>query len=480
MRSLLFITLLPVLAHSQEPAALDSFVQKTITARKAAGASVLVAQKGKIILNKGYGFAHLGLDVKTKSETKYFAVGAGTIMLSAGILQLVDQGKLSLEDPIQKFLPDFPLQNKKVLVRHLITSTSGIPDYHYLGDPFAGLRYQPRTLDEVIALFAGEPFLMEPGEKFDWSISNFVLLTAIYEKAAGRSFEQFITKDLIGRFHLSGTVYMHPNQLIKDFAQGYQSNDGDPVPAYGSLFKYDPSLRIASTTADLHLFLIKLRENQIIKKNTYQLMTSREEALKNRSGTMGYGIRLVKEDSVEAIGVSGALEGYSSYMYYFPAADISVIVLSNSSEQTASAIGKDITRHLHGLSPLPARGEDRKPVDDIAIHDSDIQKVTGTYLVKRLHSPNSWATNSMYFRTTRIFHENGKMLLQRFGELPVQIYKQADGTYRFRSPEPVITIITEGDKKTITFKSPSITDQGNRIGDADAKTFRQSAFLNLR
>jgi CubicO group peptidase (beta-lactamase class C family) len=471
-----FILFIPAIIHSQS---LDSFVQKTAE-KRSAGTTVLIARNGKVLLNQAYGFAHLGLDVKASSDTKYFAVGTGTIMITAGIMQLVEAGKLSLEDPVQKYLPDFPLQNKRVLLRHLITSTSGIPDYHYLGDPFVGLRFQPRTLDEVIALFAEEPFVIEPGEKYDWSISNYALLTAIYEKVSKQSFEQFLNKEITGPLSLTGTIYMQPNQSIKNFAQGYQLNDGNYSPFIGSLFKYDPSLRIASTTTDLYKFLSGLREYRIVNKSSYGLMTSREEAMRNRSGNMGYGIRLMKEDSIESVGVSGALEGYSSYLYYFPAADLSIIVLCNTSEQAANTIGRDIARYMLGLPPLPARPDIKRTVENIAILDSDVEKISGTYQVKRTNSIANAVTGNLYLRTLRIYYDNGQMMLQRFGEMPVPILKQTDGTYRFRLPEPVISFSVEGNKKTITFKSPNVTDHGERIGPADAKTFRHAAFLNLK
>jgi hypothetical protein len=209
-------------------------------------------------------------------------------------------------------------------------------------------------------------------------------------------------------------------------------------------------------------------------------MTSREEAMRNRSGNMGYGIRLMKEDSIESVGVSGALEGYSSYLYYFPAADLSIVVLCNTSEQAANVIGRDIARYMLGLPPLPAKPETRKTVENIAILDSDIEKISGTYQVKRTNSIANAATGNLYLRTLRVYYDNGQMLLQRFGEMPIPLAKQTDGTYRFRSAEPVISFSGEGDKKTITFKSANVTDHGERIGPPDAKTFRQAAFLNLK
>ena len=176
---IILLTLIPIKHWAQEidQKDLDAFVNTTIQKLKIAGASVLVANHGKLILNKGYGFADLSHDVVATSETTYFLVGPGGFILSTCILQLIEQGRLSLNDDVSKYLPDFPLQGHPVKVSHLLSSTSGIIDYHYLGDPLESTYRTPKASDEVTALFAGRPFTStEPGIKWDWSISNFALL----------------------------------------------------------------------------------------------------------------------------------------------------------------------------------------------------------------------------------------------------------------------------------------------------------------
>lgn len=410
---LLLVFLFPSVLSAQKmnPSALDSFIERTFKEKKGAGATVLVASKGTIILNKGYGFAHVELQAKAGPDTRYFVVGPGTIMLAAAIMQMVEQGKISLDDPVSKYLPDFPSQNKKVLVRHLLTSTSGIPDYHYLGDAFTGLKYQPRSLDEVINLFAGKPFLHEPGEKFDWSISNFALLVAVLEKLTGQSFEEYSKKNLLDPLSLSKTESLLANRSFKNMAEGYQLIDGNYSSFTGSLFKYDPSLRMISTTTDLYNFLTGLRNGRIIKPGSYFLMTSPAEAEKNRSGVMGYGIRLTKEDTVSAVGVSGGLEGFSTYMNYFPGQDMTVIVLSNTSDQVATAIGRSVSRWLLNLSPVITNEPVRKEVENVVVTETEAKKLAGTYVLSRSSTgQTSPATNALYKLTVRIYYDNGKMV----------------------------------------------------------------------
>src|SRR5450631_2624477 len=103
-------------------------------------------------------------------------VGPMIPFTGVAVLQLMEKGKLSLDDDISKYIPEFPMQGHRVSIRNLLNHTTGIVDYHYLGDEIDGTSRQPKALDEVMALFAGKPWVNEPGTKWDWSISGFQLL----------------------------------------------------------------------------------------------------------------------------------------------------------------------------------------------------------------------------------------------------------------------------------------------------------------
>ena len=139
---------------AQKPADLDAIAKRVAEQERVVGVSVLVAHNGKIILQKGYGFADVGLEAPAKAETVYGVVGPMMPVTGVAIMQLVERGKLSLDDDISKFIPEFPLQGHHVSVRQLLNHTSGIVDYHYLGDPIEATSRQPNALDEVMALYA--------------------------------------------------------------------------------------------------------------------------------------------------------------------------------------------------------------------------------------------------------------------------------------------------------------------------------------
>jgi CubicO group peptidase (beta-lactamase class C family) len=172
-------------AGAASAANLDAVARKIIARERVVGASVLVARGGQVILHTGYGFADLGLEAPAKDETVYHVVGPMLPFTGIAVMQQVERGKLSLDDDISKYVPEFPMQGHRVTIRQLLNHTSGIVDYHYLGDPIEASSRQPKALDEVMALYSGKSWVNEPGKKWDWSISGFQLLVTIVERVTG-------------------------------------------------------------------------------------------------------------------------------------------------------------------------------------------------------------------------------------------------------------------------------------------------------
>src|SRR6478752_111083 len=202
--------------------ALDSIVQRVMTRERVVGASVLVARGDRILLHKGYGFADLGLEAPTKDESVYHIVGPMLPFTGIAVLQLVDAGKLSLDDDISRFIPEFPMQGHQVIVRQLLDHTSGIVDYHYLGDPIEATSRQPKGLDEVMALYAGKNWVNEPGKKWDWSISGFQLLVTIVERITDESFPDYVQKNIFKPAEVKSTVYCDDFTLVHGLSHAYR------------------------------------------------------------------------------------------------------------------------------------------------------------------------------------------------------------------------------------------------------------------
>src|ERR1700730_12458181 len=210
------------LQATNAPADLDAIVQKMIAQEHVVGASVLVARGDRILLHKGYGFADLGLETPTKDETVYHVVGPMLPFTGIAVMQQVERGKLSLDDDISKFIPEFPLQGHHVTIRQLLNHTSGIVDYHYLGDPIDATSRQPKALDEVMALYAGKNWVNNPGTKWDWSISGFQLLVTIVARISGQSFPDYMQHNIVGPAGLASTSYCDDLRLVKGLSHAYR------------------------------------------------------------------------------------------------------------------------------------------------------------------------------------------------------------------------------------------------------------------
>ena len=480
MKILLSGLLITCCFHLLAQSTLDSFVESKIRNLNIAGASVLVTQQGKTLLNKGYGYADLSHGVKTTPETTYFLVGPGGFILSASIMQLVEQGKISLDDELSKYLPDFPLQGRKVTIRHLITSTSGIIDYHYLGDPLESTYRTPKASDEVRALFSGRGFTTDaPGSKWDWSISNFALLVEVLEKVSGMSYPDYLQKNVITPLDLKSTRYIEEKIIIRNLARGYGKQGEDLYPTYQSMITYDPSLRISISTGDLLKIWEGIKNNKIVTPASFTAMTTPEGAARQINSVdptlqFGYILRIKKAGNQTVIGLHGALPGYSSHCYYFREKDISIVVLANTSNQYANEIGEAIGLHLLGLPPAPERTSSKTDLADHAVTSSEQQGLTGTFKWKLAPDPARHRSYDFYQRTLRVMVEAGRLKLQRLGDTPELLLKQNDGTFAVRS--------SPFQRSTFTANGISVSENGKvtaecqRIGNADVATFHKAGW----
>src|SRR5215475_5364585 len=180
--SVLFLSGQTVSLAETSSADLDAVAKQAVAQAHVVGASVLVAKGDKILLHKGYGVSDLGLEAPATADSVYHIVGPMLPFTGVAVMQQVERGKLSLEDDLSKYLPEFPTQGHHVTIRQMLSNTSGIRDYHYLGDPLESTYRQPKAMDEVVALFANGQWVHEPGTVWDWSVSNFQLLAQILER----------------------------------------------------------------------------------------------------------------------------------------------------------------------------------------------------------------------------------------------------------------------------------------------------------
>ena len=356
------------------------------------GASVLVARGDRILLHKGYGFADLALEAPAKDETVYHVVGPMLPFTGIAVMQQVERGKLSLDDDIAKFIPEFPLQGHHVTVRQLLNHTSGIVDYHYLGDPIEATSRQPKALDEVMALYAGKNWVNDPGTKWDWSISGFNLLVTIVERVTGQSFPDYVQQNIFKPAGVKSTSYCDDSTLTHGLAHAYRKRgDGtgtNYVEAHENDMAYNSDLRFCSTVGDLLQLWRAIQQKHLVRPETFQQMTTAEGAAQHMSAQdpkaqYGFAMILNHEDDHHRIGQHGSLMGYSGSLYDFPQDNLTIVVLTNTEDQNAYAITRSLGRAILGLPPLPAPKHEAEPtLADKPISADERKQLTGTFVLK--------------------------------------------------------------------------------------------------
>jgi D-alanyl-D-alanine carboxypeptidase len=481
----LFATAILLLSfHAVSPAEtsspdLDAIAKQAVAQSHVVGASVLVARGDHILLLKGYGVSDIGLEAPSRPDSVYHVVGPMLPFTGVAVMQQVERGKLSLDDDIAKYVPEFPTQGHHVTIRQLISNTSGIVDYHYRGDPLESSYRQPKAMDEVVALFANGQWVHEPGTQWDWSVSNFQLLTEILERVTGQPYAEYMQQNLFAPAGATATTPCDNSSVIHGLSHSYQSV-GDHYEAAtedSSAVSYD--LRFCSTVSDLFHIWRDVQQGKLLKPETLKLMTTAEGpgikmTASDPNQHYGMAFLLGHEDDHRDIGQNGSLLGYSGSMYQFPADDLTVIVLTNTSGQNAKSIGSALARKVLGLPPNPAppaRAQQPILTDEPVSSDERI-KLTGTYVLKVVEGGyhDSFA---QYRRTYRVFDENGRLMIEALGETPERLLKQKNGSFAIRSwpRAPITFVLDDQNALTLHLTNSGLTLAGERVGPADPQTF---------
>ncbi len=463
---------------------LDAIARQAFTQQKVVGGSVLVVQGRKILLHKGYGFADLGLEAPAKPETVYHVVGPMLPFTGIAVLQQVERDKLSLDDDISKFIPEFPLQGHRVTVRQLLNHTSGIVDYHYLGDPIEATSRQPKALDEVMALYAGKNWVNEPGKKWDWSISGFQLLVTIVERVTGQSFPEYVQQNILNPAGVKSTTYCDDFTLVKGLSHAYRKFQNGYVPANENGMAYNSDLRFCSTVGDIYQLWRAIAEKKLVQPQTFTMMTTAEGAAarmnpQDPQAQYGFALIINHEEQHRRIGQHGSLLGYSGSLYDFPDDQLTVVVLTNTEDQNAYAISRALARAVLGLPELPATPAPvQKALADLPISSDERKRLAGTFVLKlEKLTPGLHDSFAQYRRTYRVFDENGRLMIQPLGEGPERLLKQADDSFAMKSSPGNRISFAIQNGRAISMKMDSqdfgVPLSGERMGDADPTTFHQ-------
>jgi CubicO group peptidase (beta-lactamase class C family) len=311
---------------------IDSYLNSLVEGRLFHG-SVLVAQKGQIILSKGYGLANYTSGVPNEPSTRFRIASLTKQFTALAIMQLQVAGKLSTNDPICNYLDSCPDHWRGVTIHHALTHTSGIPSYTELLDYEATQMY-PATPQQLLSRVSGMPLLFEPGSNYLYGNTGYVILGLIIERVSGKSYADYLQEAIFNPLQMSNTGIDTSDSSFAGQAAGYSTFDqqalfldASTLFACGSLY---------SSVEDLY------RWDQALYSDILLPAEARAQLFTPFLYDYAYGWKVTRPDGHLLINHSGLIDGFSTYISRYPEDDLTVIVLANMHTADSVGIGKYI------------------------------------------------------------------------------------------------------------------------------------------
>ena len=315
------------LASAQTPAAdptarMQQIIQSSVD-NKAFMGTVLVVKDGKTILNQGYGSADLEWNIPDTPATKFRLGSLTKQFTAASILLLEERGKLKIDDPIIKYMPDAPAAWSKITIYNVLTHTSGIPSFTSFPD-YSTTEWKDTTPADLVARFRDKPLDFEPGTKFSYSNSGYVLLGYLIEKISGQTYADFLQQNIFTPLGMSDTGIDSNAAIIPQRAQGYTpSPKGIHHAGYISMTIPFSAGALYSTTGDLLKWEQGLFGGKILTPASLTKMTTPFKS------DYALGLFISSSNGHRFIAHGGGIEGFNTSLDYYPDDKLIVIVLAN-------------------------------------------------------------------------------------------------------------------------------------------------------
>ncbi|MFC0251588.1 serine hydrolase [Massilia consociata] len=400
----------PANAAQDMASRIDGAIAPYFTA-DAPGATVIVVHDGKTVLRKAYGIADTAQGVKmTPSMT--LRLGSITKQFTAvGILMLLDEGKLSLDDDITKHLPDYPSKGQRITIEHLLTHTSGIPSY--TGKPgYMVNMAQDVTVAQMIDSFRNDPLEFEPGSQYRYNNSGYFLLGAIIEKLSGQPYAQFVAQRIFAPLGMKDTAYEGFERSQAPRAAGHTRIEGGFGAAKPlSMSQPYAAGALVSTVDDLARWDAAIGAGRLLKPSSWERAFTSYRLKDGKATGYGYGWEVASVQGAKAISHGGGINGFSTYAMRLPEQKVYVAVLANSDSGPASP--GVLARKAAGI----AIGKPYREFKEVALDGAALDAVAGTYEIEK--------------GVQRVFRRSGDgLLMQRTGRPPVAL-KAASSTEFF-------------------------------------------------
>lgn len=333
---LILLVLIPAILQAQPIAQKAADLMVAYVKQQKFNGTVLIAQHGQPVFQRAYGFASIDQKAPNTLQTEFRAGSLSKMFTATAILKLVDRAKLSLQDHLSDYIPGFQ-EGNKITIENLLSHTSGIVSFTALPG-YAEWSAKPSTLQQTIDRFRALPLNFQPGEKFEYSNSNYILLTAIAEKIYKKPLARILQEEV---FQPAGMLHsgLDSNQRVSsNRATGYMlSPAGDLEPAQPIDISIAAGAGAVYTTAEnLLLWSKSIASGKILSS---QMAARAFQPVKDDYG-LGW---MCKTGAHQGIGHTGSVNGFMAYFMYYPKDDLAVIFLSNTGSFNGRQLASDLT-----------------------------------------------------------------------------------------------------------------------------------------
>lgn len=413
------------------------------------GATVIVVRDGKTVLRKAYGMADVGNEVAMKPGATLRLGSITKQFTSTAIMLLAEEGKLSVSDPITKFLPDYPTKGKTITIEHLLTHTSGIVSYTSKPN-FREQSNRNLTVAQMIDYFKDDPLQFEPGTKYAYNNSGYFLLGAIIEKVSGMSYAKFVETRIFTPLDMRHSAYEGQERDLSLRAAGHTQDKSvfAPAPSLSMTQPYAAG-SLVSTVDDLAKWDAAVSSGKLLKQASWTQAFTPYKLADGKSTGYGYGWELSKVRGAAEIGHGGGINGFSTYALRLPEHKVYVAVLTNADRglMPPQVVAKKAAAIAIG-NPYPEQKA-------VAVDAATLDAYAGVY------------KDDKVVRTVR--RDGDHLTVQRQGRPAVPLYPMGNDQFFMKESLSVFKFDRSGGAPKLVIDDDGTLITHNRIGDAPAE-----------
>lgn len=418
------------------------------------GATVLIAKDDKVVYRKAFGMANLELNVAMTPEN-VLQLGSITKQFTAvAILMLMEQGKLSLQDPLSNFIADFP-RGDEITLHHLLNHTSGIKSYNTLPDFGTQMRLDLAP-EEMIGRFKHLPLDFNPGEKYAYSNSGYFLLGYIIAQRSGMPYEDFIQTNIFDPLGMKSSCYANTYRLVPHRANGYQFYEGN----FENAEYMSPTIPYAagalmSTVDDMFLWNQAIHHNLLISESSKQIAFTNHTLNSGKPCNYGYGWRIDEIEGIPTREHAGGMNGFTTSGIYLPDSNLYAIVLTNLDDGKGAE-----THNLKAVYAILGKPITAKAA--VSLSEKELKKWVGAYQFE----------DALRF----ISYDDGVLYSTREGGRPIQLEPLAANAFRFENMFATYKFSFANGKREALYADRIVKRMGV---ETDKKPFAEKEIITL-